>query len=70
MESVMSRIVFIIFLAFIFSFSNLNAYIDPGSGSYILQLLIAGALGGVYAIKVFWSQIKSFCYSLFAKKKK
>ena len=35
------------------------AYIDPGTGSYVLQLAIAGALGASYAVKHFWSRIKS-----------
>jgi hypothetical protein len=36
------------------------AYLDPGSGSYLLQLLIAGALGFAFAIKMFWGQIRAF----------
>ncbi len=36
------------------------AYLDPGSGSYLLQLLIAGALGAAFAVKIFWGRIKGF----------
>lgn len=36
------------------------AYIDPGTGSYFLQLLIAGLLGLGFAIKVYWTRLKSF----------
>ena len=36
------------------------AYIDPGSGSYFLQLLIAGLLGALYTIKIYWTRIRSF----------
>jgi hypothetical protein len=36
------------------------AYLDPGSGSYLLQLLIAGALGLGFALKMFWGRIKAF----------
>lgn len=36
------------------------AYLDPGSGSYLLQLLIAAILGGVFALRVYWGRIKSF----------
>jgi hypothetical protein len=39
---------------------NLYAYIDPGSGSYFIQIAIAGILGGIYAAKVYWKKIKSF----------
>jgi len=45
------------------------AYLDPGTGSYIFQLLIAGLLGGLLAIKIFWSSIKKFFLNLFSGKK-
>jgi hypothetical protein len=34
------------------------AYIDGGSGSMALQLLLAGALSGVYAFHSSWAAIK------------
>jgi len=37
----------------------LLAYLDPGSGSFILQLLVAGILGGLVAIRMYWSKIKA-----------
>ena len=37
-----------------------DAYLDPGSGSYLLQLLIAGLLGGMFAIRASWGKIKNF----------
>ena len=43
------------------------AYLDPGTGSYFLQLLIASVLGGLYAIKVFWKNIKTFFKNIFSK---
>jgi len=46
------------------------AYLDPGTGSYIFQLLIAGLLGAMFAIKVFWLRIKNFFVGLFFKKNK
>jgi hypothetical protein len=46
------------------------AYLDPGTGSYIFQLLIAGLLGALFAIKVFWIRIKTFLAGLFSKKNK
>ncbi len=36
----------------------LMAYIDPGTGSYILQLVIAAFVGVTFTIKVFWKRIK------------
>jgi hypothetical protein len=36
------------------------AYIDPGTGSYIFQLAIAGILGGLFFIKTSWRRIVAF----------
>ena len=36
------------------------AYLDPGSGSFLIQILIALFLGGAFAIRAFWGRIKSF----------
>jgi hypothetical protein len=37
----------------------LLAYLDPGSGSFILQLLVAGILGGLVALRMSWGKIKA-----------
>ncbi len=40
-------------------FSNTKPYLDPGSGSFILQLVIAALLGGAVIIRAYWSRIKT-----------
>lgn len=35
-------------------------YIDPGTGSIILQAVVAGVVGGAIAVKVFWHRILRF----------
>ena len=35
------------------------AYIDPGSGSMLLQVLIASILGILTVIKIYWARLKS-----------
>lgn len=35
-------------------------YIDPGSGSLLFQLLIAGLAGFVAFVKIYWNKIKEF----------
>jgi len=41
-------------------FFKLN-YLDPGSGSLLVQLLAAGLLGGIgILLKTFWGRIKAF----------
>jgi len=41
-------------------------YIDPGSGSYLVQMIIAGVLAALFYFKNMWLRIKSF----FSKSKK
>lgn len=36
------------------------AYIDPGTGSILLQGLIAGIAGGAAVLRIYWFRIKSF----------
>lgn len=35
-----------------------HAYLDPGSGSFLVQLLIAGIVGIGFLIKAYWKKIK------------
>ena len=47
-------------------YSYAYAYIDPGTGSIILQALIGALAAAGAAISIYWSKVKSF----FLKKKK
>ncbi len=38
----------------------LLAYLDPGTGSIIIQAVVGGVLGGMLVIKLFWKKIVSF----------
>lgn len=38
--------------------SSLVAYLDPGMGSYALQVLLATLFGGMFALKQSWSELK------------
>ena len=47
----------LLFLVFFVSLTaplNASAYIDPGSGSMALQLLLAGVAGAGVALKLYW----------------
>lgn len=35
-------------------------YLDPGSGSMLIQILLAALLGAGVAIRIFWRNIKAF----------
>ena len=36
-----------------------HAYLDPGTGSYALQISIAGLLGALFSLKMFWRGLAS-----------
>jgi hypothetical protein len=37
-----------------------TAYLDPGSGSFIIQLLFGAIVGGVVVIKANWARIRAY----------
>jgi hypothetical protein len=46
---------------------ELEAYIDPGTGSYLFQLAIAGLLAALYTIKRYWHTIRDTVGPLIAR---
>lgn len=40
-------------------FASPDLYLDPGSGSFLIQLLLAALLGIGVAAKMYWYKIKS-----------
>lgn len=51
----MYKEIIIVFITIVSVFTvfptNVYAYIDPGSGSYIVQMIIAGVLGGGFMLR-------------------
>ena len=39
---------------------NAYAYLDPGTGSIIIQAIVASFAAGLYAVGVCWNKIKTF----------
>lgn len=35
------------------------AYIDPGTGSFVIQGIIGAVVGGAFAVKLYWKRIKA-----------
>ncbi len=60
---------FVIVAVLLITVAPAHAYIDAGSGSYVLQMLIAGLLGLVFTIKLSWQRLKTFAVSKFGGKK-
>lgn len=44
------------------------AYLDPGIGSYILQILMAFFLAALFSIKLFWKKMRAFFMNIFNKR--
>jgi hypothetical protein len=54
-------------LLFLFP-ARARAYIDPGTGSYIFQVLLGAFLGMLFALKVFWRRMMQFFKRLFNRR--
>ena len=48
----------------------IHAYIDPGTGSLVLQAVIGVLVGAFVAIGLFWNRTKAFVRNLFSRSKK
>ena len=42
-------------------------YIDPGTGSLIIQMAIGALVGGLVGAKVFWKRIAGFFRGIFCR---
>lgn len=67
--------IFLIYIAFIFLLTftlapKAYAYLDPGAGSYFLQILLAALVGSIFTIKMFWRSIKNFFMKPFRRHEK
>lgn len=49
-----------VFLACLLPARDAWAYLDPGTGSFMLQAVIALLLGGLLALKQYWARLKGF----------
>lgn len=64
------KILYIIFFIAFLSFPKLiYAYIDLGTGSYIIQLIIAAFISISLVIKIFWTKMKTFFTKILKKTK-
>ena len=61
------RVLVLAFLAAIQVAPSAHAYLDPGSGSFIMQAIVAAFIGASLALKVFWQRVKAFFARLFSR---
>jgi uncharacterized membrane protein YqgA involved in biofilm formation len=63
-----SKVVLLALFGSLFLFPGLAwAYLDPGTGSFILQMVIGAALGGLVAIGVFWKRFAAWLRRVFSR---
>ena len=43
------------------------AYLDPGTGSYILQITIAGLVSGIFIVKTYFHNIRKLIRKIFLR---
>ncbi len=65
--SFLLKIPILIFLLYLVFPLSAYAYLDPGTGSYIIQIIIASLAGGAYLIAVFRDKIRAFITGLFSR---
>jgi hypothetical protein len=65
----------ILFTGLIHSFSEMlsilerdQGYLDPGSGSYIIQLILASVMGALFMLGVYRKKVSDFFRNLLSKK--
>ena len=58
--------VLLLFVAMLFP-SGAHAYLDPGAGSYVFQLLLASLMGLLFVIGVYWKRVKGFFRRLLSR---
>ncbi len=55
-----SLVICIMTMTVLLAARDAEAYVDPGTGSYFLQILLAGILGAAFAVRLYWRKIKNF----------
>ncbi len=45
---------------FLVAIPSAHAYVDPGTGSYVFQVVIGAVLGAAVAVKLFWRRVWAF----------
>ena len=55
----MNKFILVIILLFSFS-TSAYAYLDPGTGSIILQAILGVIAAGLLTIKIWWQKLKLF----------
>lgn len=61
---------YVVFFALFAVCSSAHAYIDPGSGSFLLQMLFASLIGAGLTLKMYYKALKDKLRRFFCKTEK
>jgi hypothetical protein len=64
----LARIALLTSVATLFCTGPAWAYLDPGTGSMLLQLLLGGIAGAIVVGKLYWHRFRGFVASRFSGK--
>lgn len=48
----------LVLVVVLFTWVPALAYVDPGTGSYVFQLVLAGSMAAVFALKTYWRKLR------------
>ena len=65
-----NKLIALSFIYLLCSVSKANAYIDPGTGSIVLQAILAIIAGTAAIISLYWRNFKTFIKKIFKVDKK
>jgi len=66
----MNKVFLIILIFMVLNPSFAYAYLDPGTGSIILQAIIGLIAAGLTAVSIYWEKFKSIISKVFMRDKK
>jgi hypothetical protein len=58
-----------VLLTLILTVENSYAYLDLGTGQYLLQMILAGFLATIFTLRMYWEKFTSFVKRIFTRKK-
>ena len=56
-----------VFLLLVISERPAEAYIDPGTASYVFQVIAGAVLGGVFLLRTYWSRVMTTVRSMVSR---
>lgn len=57
----------IVLLLLVISERSAEAYIDPGTASYVFQVIAGAILGGVFLLRTYWNRVVTTVRSLVSR---